>query len=327
MAERFREERRKTSKRGVVRCRARRPMGMPSLFSRWKRSEPSSITFVGASALLMLLFVYTARTSAPGKDVGGMLLQSKLQVESNKRKFIPQEFLDAAERVKVDRAIKMIALNLEKEKAKRAKLVHLHDKVSRRLRYQQQLAHQLKEKASSLSDKELEKYTSYRIAKGKEDSILQQMDLDHELASLMGARAQQDKILAVNAMVKAENDVKQVDALRHKIAELGTKAKQEGEKADAMVLTAHNLLDDTIKKRKMEEITSVGSTTPEQEPLLTRLRKHQVIAEREMEDDIRELARSQLREKKLIGVEGVDPISRNLESIKNVQGEIDQLLH
>mmetsp|Transcript_9689 Transcript_9689/g.32414 ORF Transcript_9689/g.32414 Transcript_9689/m.32414 type:complete len:265 (-) Transcript_9689:2779-3573(-) len=256
-----------------------------------------------------------------------MLVQTSLQAQANKNKLFPQEFLDAAERVQVDRAIKMIALNLDREKAKRAKLMRLHHKISRRLRYQQELARQLKASATDLSNKELEKYTSYRIAKGKEDSIQQQVDLDHELASLMGARAQQDKIMAVNAIVDAENEVKQADALRHKIQELGVKARKEGEEADAMVMTAHSLLDDTIKKRRMEEKASGEPAAAAQEPLLKRLKKHQVIAEREMEDDIRELARSQLREKKLLGVEGVDPISRNLESIKNVQGEANQLLH
>jgi len=96
---------------------------------------------------------------------------------------LPKEFLDAAERVRIETAIRLAAEQLDKEKVAKARYVKEHDDAVAREHKDETEAKMLHSKAVSLAQKAIEQRTTFHVEQDRADTANQEIMLEKRLCS------------------------------------------------------------------------------------------------------------------------------------------------
>jgi len=242
---------------------------------------------------------------------------------------LPKEFLDAAERVRIETAIRLAAEQLDKEKIAKARYIKEHHHAVAREHTDETEARMLHSKAVSLAQKAIEQRTTFHVEQDRADTANKEITLEKRIASLMAAKSESLKNQASKSVKVAHEATTEADLLTHKIRTLEKDASEKGQEATAIVDTAKRLLTSAREMSQQAEakemIKNSRKTVSKNGSLLSRLSEHQKLAHQAMQYDLNQLARAQLKVKRLTGVEGIDEVSRASEGMRDVQKKIDSL--
>lgn len=244
---------------------------------------------------------------------------------------LPKEYLDNAERVRIETAIRLAAEQLDKEKIAKERYMKEHDDAVAREQQDEAEAKQLHNKAVGLAQKAIEQRTTFHVQQDRAEMADKEIGLDKRIASLMAAKSESMKKQAEQSVRVAHEASTEAEHLKAKIRSLEKDALDKGEHASVMVDTAKKLLQSArsmsqkAEAKESKRIQDASKKSATDHTLLGRLKEHERLAHAAMQNDIEKLARAQLKVKRLTGVEGIDEISRAEEGIRDVQQQIDSL--
>jgi len=285
-----------------------------SLISRQSQGKPSVVELQGLPTLF------------PGSSASTRKRPTKLWSGSKPQSGLEREFLDTAERARIETAIRLAAEELDKEKVAKARFIQEHDDAVKREEKDESEAKMLHAKAVSLAQRAIDQRTTYHVELDRAGTAEKEMALDKRIASLMAEKSETLKGQAQQNSKMAHEAAEQASHLKHSILQLERQARAKGEHANAIVESAQQLL---ASARTMSEKAEAEDATEKEQtknmPLLSRLNEHKKLEQEAMQHDLNELARAQLKVKQLTGVEGIDEASRAAEGVQDVQKSIASL--
>jgi hypothetical protein len=294
----------------------------------WRRLLAVAAVIAGAAAVIAI-------SARPGSRRHGVVLEAvpakgrSTQLWSPKpASGLPTEFADAAERVRIETAIRLAAEQLDKEKIAQVRYTKEHDDAVAREHKDEMEAKALHAKAVSLAQKAIEQRTTFHVEQDRAATANKEISLEKRIASLMASKSEALKSQAEQSVRVAHEAGTEAEHLEHKIRKLEHETKEKGQHATVMVDTAKRLLQSARAMSQAAEAKAAKQATlkaPEDNSLLARLNEHQRLAHEAMKYDLTRLARAQLKVKQLTGVEGIDEVSRASEGIRDVQHKIDAL--
>lgn len=161
--------------------------------------------------------------------VGGAAVRKTTTLWSPKpAKGLPKEFLDAAERVRIETAIRLAAEELDKEKIAKERYAKEHDEAVVREEKDETEAKKLHAKAVSLAQKAIEQRTTYHVEQDRAETASKEIGLEKRIASLMAAKSESLKSHAEKSMLVAHEASSEAGELKKKIQALERDATEKG---------------------------------------------------------------------------------------------------
>lgn len=198
----------------------------------------------------------------------------------------PKEFVDAADRVRIERAIRLAAVQLEKERAAQARYAKEHDAAVKREDADESEAKMLHARAVSLAQKAIDQRTTYHVELDRANRARQETELDKRIATLMAGRSRGLKRDAkVNTQV-AQQAAEEAAHLKHTIRTLEQEAREKGSDATAIVDSATKLLNSArtlSDKAAAEESLKRDQSKLEHGTLLSRMHDHKRLEQEAMQ--------------------------------------------
>ena len=222
---------------------------MPCLFSELVGLLPQVIAVGARQGNLRrgAVELQSVATFAPG---GGAAVRKTTTLWSPKpAKGLPKEFLDAAERVRIETAIRLAAEELDKEKIAKERYAKEHDEAVVREEKDEKEAKRLHAKAVSLAQKAIEQRTTYHVEQDRAETASKEIGLEKRIASLMAAKSESLKSHAEKSMLVAHEASSEAEQLKKKIQALerdATEKGRHGKQNDTDGMGVHYLL---LKKR------------------------------------------------------------------------------
>jgi hypothetical protein len=103
---------------------------------------------------------------------------------------LPTEFADAAERVRIETAIRLAAEQLDKEKIAQVRYTKEHDDAVAREHKDEMEAKALHAKAVSLAQKAIEQRTTFHVEQDRAATANKEISLEKRIASLMASKSE-----------------------------------------------------------------------------------------------------------------------------------------
>ena len=141
---------------------------------------------------------------------------------------LPKEFLDAAERVRIETAIRLAAEQLDKEKIAKERYAKEHDQAVEREKKDETEAKRLHAKAVSLAQKAIEQRTTYHVEQDRAETAEKEIGLEKRIASLMASKSESLKSHAEKSMLVAHEAASEAGELKKKIHALEKDATEKG---------------------------------------------------------------------------------------------------
>mmetsp|Transcript_15923 Transcript_15923/g.24796 ORF Transcript_15923/g.24796 Transcript_15923/m.24796 type:complete len:320 (+) Transcript_15923:78-1037(+) len=235
---------------------------------------------------------------------------------------MPKDFLDSAERVRLETAIRLAADKLEKQQDEKALLEKQQELAESNSKKAKAEAQVLQAKVQDLADKAVGEKTTSDVEHNKGETTHKEEKIEKRIASLMAEKTHDFEEKSERQAALAEEGRQEAGQLKAKITELDEDARSKGKHADAVVTTAKQLLA-SAKRMSAQAETMVQAPPATKKSLLERLHDHKKMAEAHYDADMKILAKAQLKLKKMTGVEGVDEISRAQEHSRDVKEKID----
>ena len=149
---------------------------------------------------------------------------------------LPKEFLDAAERVRIETAIRLAAEQLDKEKIAKERYAKEHDQAVEREKKDEAEAKRLHAKAVSLAQKAIEQRTTYHVEQDRAETADKEIGLEKRIASLMASKSESLKSHAEKSMLVAHEAASEAGELKKKIHALEKDATEKGEHGDCLLV-------------------------------------------------------------------------------------------
>merc|ERR1712216_452515 len=174
----------------------------------------------------------------PGSSASTRKRPTKLWSGSKPQSGLEREFLDTAERARIETAIRLAAEELDKEKVAKARFIQEHDDAVKREEKDESEAKMLHAKAVSLAQRAIDQRTTYHVELDRAGTAEKEMALDKRIASLMAEKSETLKGQAQQNSKMAHEAAEQASHLKHSILQLERQARAKGEHANAIVESA-----------------------------------------------------------------------------------------